>query len=392
MLQMESTHPANLPSATVFTRYEADRLSAILAAFITPTFSAYIQLETEINGIQHSTIITFHRGRIGFCSAEIPTTSDVLATVAQGQSAAWAERLKQASSGFSVATSSPKTLISACMTLGLATWPDLQKILLSSIVVALEPFWHAPGQFRILAAHTVDQVDFEWAQVQSLLQQRTALWDAIKAQIPSMTAIPLLGANFPAAPDADHPNLELIKTINQWVDQTSDFITMGKRLVMDPLRIARTLLPAFENHWLTTQMSATPKPAEIVGHPTILAVDDSELMRQLIIRILGPYYRVLLAETAMEALNLLKNNTVDLMLLDVSMPGIDGLELCKTIRHLPGYRTFPVIMVTGRDGFFDRVKGRMAGATEYLTKPFDHDELLKLVATHLLTEHKVYGT
>jgi twitching motility two-component system response regulator PilG len=389
---MESSCTANLPNATVFNHYEADRLSSILTALITPNFNTYVQLETKLHGVQHSIVVTFHQGRISFCSAEIPTTADVLATIAQGQAAAWAEQLKQLSGGFSVATCSPKKLISSCMTLGLASWPDLQKTLLSSIVIALEPFWHAPGQFRILAAHTIDQVDFEWEQVQSLLRQRMALWDALKPPIPSMTSIPLLGANFPATPDADHPNLELSQTVNQWVDQTSDFIAIGKRLAMDPLRVARTLLPAFENQWLTTQLSATPESAQKTGRSTILAVDDSELMRQLIIRVLGPHYRVLLAETAMEALNLLKTNPVDLMLLDVSMPGIDGLELCKTIRHLPGYRAFPIIMVTSRDGFFDRVKGRMAGATEYLTKPFDHHELLKLVATHLLVEHKVYGT
>jgi DNA-binding response OmpR family regulator len=114
-------------------------------------------------------------------------------------------------------------------------------------------------------------------------------------------------------------------------------------------------------------------------------VDDSDVMRQLIQRILSDRYRVVLASTAIEALGLLDREPISMLLLDVSMPGIDGLELCRSVRNMSRFRNLPIVMVTGRDGFFDKVKGRMAGATEYLTKPFENQQLISLVREYVQT-------
>lgn len=115
----------------------------------------------------------------------------------------------------------------------------------------------------------------------------------------------------------------------------------------------------------------TPTPRE-----TILAVDDSPVMRQLIQKTLSGQYRVLLADNATDALTTIyQDSAIALVLLDVSMPGIDGLELCRTVRSLPQFQQLPIVMLTGRDKAFDRVQGQLAGASEYLTKPFEETEL-----------------
>lgn len=116
---------------------------------------------------------------------------------------------------------------------------------------------------------------------------------------------------------------------------------------------------------------------------TILAVDDSPVMQRLIQRTLEGTYRVLVAGDATDALAAIYQEPIALVLLDVSMPGIDGLELCRTVRSLPQFKTLPIVMLTGRDGAFDRVQGRLAGATEYLTKPFDADQLHQTIARFL---------
>lgn len=116
---------------------------------------------------------------------------------------------------------------------------------------------------------------------------------------------------------------------------------------------------------------------------TILAVDDSSIMQELIRRTLQSEYHVLVADNAVDALSLIYHKAIDLVLLDVSMPEVDGLELCRTLRSLPQFQSLPIIMVTARDGVFDRVQGRLAGATEYLTKPFDGDQLRQVVASFL---------
>lgn len=104
---------------------------------------------------------------------------------------------------------------------------------------------------------------------------------------------------------------------------------------------------------------------------TILAVDDSAIVQQSIKRSLENDYRVLVTGNAVDALSLIYHEPISAVLLDVTMPGVDGLELCRTVRSLPQFQTLPIIMLTARDSPFDKVQGRLAGASEYLTKPFD---------------------
>jgi len=113
--------------------------------------------------------------------------------------------------------------------------------------------------------------------------------------------------------------------------------------------------------------------------PTILAVDDSTVMHGLVKQALGKEYRVLVVDNAVDALSLIYHEQVSVLLLDVAMPGIDGLELCRTVRSIPQFQNLPIIMLTARDGAFDKVQGRLAGATEYLTKPFDAHKLSEVV-------------
>ncbi len=117
--------------------------------------------------------------------------------------------------------------------------------------------------------------------------------------------------------------------------------------------------------------------------PTILAVDDSPVMQDLVKRALSSEYRVLVADNAVDALSIIYHDHISLLLLDVTMPGIDGLELCRTVRNIPQFQELPIIMLTARDGMFDKVQGRLAGATEYLTKPFQSEQLCQVVKTFL---------
>lgn len=113
--------------------------------------------------------------------------------------------------------------------------------------------------------------------------------------------------------------------------------------------------------------------------PTILAVDDSVSMQQLIEKTLKGRYQVLVAGSTVEALGKLYHEPVELMLLDISMPGVDGLEFCRIVRRSPNLKDLPVVMLTARDSVHDKIEGRLAGATEYLTKPFNAAELLQVI-------------
>ncbi len=117
-----------------------------------------------------------------------------------------------------------------------------------------------------------------------------------------------------------------------------------------------------------------------VSKGTILAVDDSPTVRKLVSITLERHnYRVLSAVDGMGALSKLNDELPDLILLDITMPRMDGYQLCKIIKDNPNTAHIPVVMLSGNDGIFDKMRGRIAGATAYLTKPFNPDKLLNIV-------------
>lgn len=97
--------------------------------------------------------------------------------------------------------------------------------------------------------------------------------------------------------------------------------------------------------------------------PTILTVDDCVFIQELIKEVLGKEYNILVANNAAEALSLIYKQQISMLLLDVCMPGVDGLDLCRTLRSLPQFAELPIIMITAKDTVFDKVQGRLAGAT-----------------------------
>lgn len=113
---------------------------------------------------------------------------------------------------------------------------------------------------------------------------------------------------------------------------------------------------------------------------TILVVDDSPTIRRVASMILNKNgYRVLTANTGEEGLTVAQNDQPHLILLDINMPGIGGYETCKRLRLSQTTRHIPVVMLSGKDGLFDQVKGYQAGSSKYLTKPCDARAMLTAV-------------
>ncbi len=117
---------------------------------------------------------------------------------------------------------------------------------------------------------------------------------------------------------------------------------------------------------------------------TILVVDDSPTVRKLIAgKLEKSGHQVYCSSDGVEALERLEEMVPDLVLLDITMPRLDGYQVCKSIRSNPATKDVPVVMISGKDGFFDKVRGRMAGTTGYITKPFGPETLMKAVEAYL---------
>jgi twitching motility two-component system response regulator PilG len=113
----------------------------------------------------------------------------------------------------------------------------------------------------------------------------------------------------------------------------------------------------------------------------VLVIDDSNTIRRSAeIFLKQGRYEVLLAEDGYDALAKINDHAPDLIFCDILMPRLDGYQTCAIIKRNPKFAATPVVMLSSKDGVFDKARGRMVGSQEYLTKPFTKDQLLAAVA------------
>src|SRR6056297_1697059 len=112
----------------------------------------------------------------------------------------------------------------------------------------------------------------------------------------------------------------------------------------------------------------------------VMVIDDSRTIRKSAETMLGREgCEVLTADDGFEALSLIHKHHPDLVFVDIMMPRLDGYQTCAIIKNNERFRSTPVIMLTSKDGLFDKARGRIVGSDHYLTKPFTKDELLDAV-------------
>jgi twitching motility two-component system response regulator PilG len=127
------------------------------------------------------------------------------------------------------------------------------------------------------------------------------------------------------------------------------------------------------------EISAPPKK-----NKKIMVVEDSATTRNVIVKMLTQEgYEVVTAKDGIEAVARFPEANPDLILLDIIMPGMDGYETLATLKKKHNLGDTPVIMLTAKDSLLDKVKGKMSGSTEYLTKPFNALELIRKIKTHI---------
>ena len=115
----------------------------------------------------------------------------------------------------------------------------------------------------------------------------------------------------------------------------------------------------------------------------VMVIDDSNTIRKSAeIFLVQAGCQVVLAEDGFDALAKIADHQPDLVFCDILMPRLDGYQTCALIKKNPRFAGTPVVMLSSKDGLFDRARGRMVGSDEYLTKPFTKDSLLNTVAAH----------
>jgi twitching motility two-component system response regulator PilG len=133
---------------------------------------------------------------------------------------------------------------------------------------------------------------------------------------------------------------------------------------------------------LNLQASAV-SPTGLATTSKVLVIDDSNTIRrsaEIFLKQAG--HEVVLAEDGFDALAKLSDYRPDLVFCDILMPRLDGYQTCAIIKRNPQFAAVPVIMLSSKDGLFDKARGRMVGSQDYLTKPFTKDQLLQAVQLH----------
>ena len=116
---------------------------------------------------------------------------------------------------------------------------------------------------------------------------------------------------------------------------------------------------------------------------TVIVVDDSKTIRQTAETLLKKTgYNIITATDGFNALAKIAELKPDIIFVDVMMPRLDGYQTCALIKNNNAFKHIPVIMMSSKDGIFDKAKGRLVGSDHYLTKPFSRDELLGAIKHH----------
>jgi twitching motility two-component system response regulator PilG len=115
-----------------------------------------------------------------------------------------------------------------------------------------------------------------------------------------------------------------------------------------------------------------------------MIVDDSNTIRRTAEALLKKAgYDVCTAADGFEAMSVITDNRPDIIFVDIMMPRLDGYQTCQLIKNNRQYRTTPVIMLSSKDGLFDRARGRIAGSQDHINKPFTQEELIDVIQRYV---------
>jgi twitching motility two-component system response regulator PilG len=121
-----------------------------------------------------------------------------------------------------------------------------------------------------------------------------------------------------------------------------------------------------------------------VGGMKVMVIDDSKTIRRTAETLLKKEgFTVVTATDGFEALSKITDQEPDIIFVDIMMPRLDGYQTCALIKHNQVFRHTPVVMLSSKDGLFDKARGRIVGSDQYLTKPFTKDELLSAIKRHV---------
>ncbi|MEM9218051.1 MAG: response regulator [Cyanobacteria bacterium P01_F01_bin.150] len=365
------------------TQYQAGQLKSLLESLHVQGFYglAHIQSSQTPN---RTGCIFFNNGDIVYGSSKIPSPEEFAIEMGQRLSRGWIESSVRFASEKLGYPPSVSELLDVITRLQVLKWEELETLAYMDTVLILELIVGQAGTLSLGLSETFDlgfgrdRHSLNWDSIWRKVDLRRKMWSQMASSIPSVDAIPCL-----AVSSLEQISDLIARThIKKWVDGSRPLIDIAQANHEDPLKLGRTYMAWVQAGWLT--FSSCHK---VDTHaPRILSVDDSPIVQHFIQKSLGSDYPLSFARSATEALTILNQEDISLILLDVTMPDIDGIEFCRIVRKIPKFRDLPIIMLTANDSFLGKMKGQFAGANHYLTKPVNRDELMAVIDQYLVPE------
>ncbi len=179
------------------------------------------------------------------------------------------------------------------------------------------------------------------------------------------------------------------KRLAYWADGRTSLRKISRCLDTDFLSLAKVIYPYVERGWINmihpkgipranVRQNLEPQSTHIV------CIDDDKIVEEKVKQVLeSEGYKVTTIRDPLEALSRIFKLQPDLIICDITMPDLDGYQVCAMLRHSHAFKQTPIIMLTSNENFIDRVRAQMVGATDYLTKPFGDKELIYLIGKYI---------
>jgi len=188
-------------------------------------------------------------------------------------------------------------------------------------------------------------------------------------------------------------NPQIYQTLSQLLDGQQTLRDLAVRMKRDVLTVTRSLLPYVQRGLVKlVEIPDLPSPITPIDQDesqgnqkiTIACVDDSPLICQTMEKIItGAGYSFIGINDALRAIAILLAKKPDLIFLDLIMPNANGYEICSQLRKLTFFKHTPIVILTGNDGLVDRVRAKMVGSSDFLSKPIDANLVIETIRKHL---------
>lgn len=365
--------------------YQSQDLARSIESFRQQQVTGILQLEVDVQPDRSwQRVLIWYKGEITYGGNKLIDRGELIRTLVQKFKPEYSQSIDGWLIQQLVYPHSSRELLTFLVQRDVLTWEQIETWAQGQTVFALEQAIGFGGKYRF---NPQPEVDFylgaqgnglNWNQLMMTVNTRQQYWIKINSLIPSMAAVPLAPTPATAAKIAEKA---IEQHTQKWFDGKRTIVEIATALDRDPLQVARSYAQWVQMGWMQCQTpsAAEPEPPPPAALPIVLSVDDSPIVQTRIKRALSDHCEVLLANDAMSALHLLARQPVDLLLLDVTMPGIDGIELCQTLRRMSKFTQLPIVMLTAKDKSYDRALAEMVGATEYLTKPLNDEKLIAIV-------------